>query len=105
MDYKDIETLPLYLKAIKVREIGTVALVCGWGTVSQDNLFKDAIGDAQYSQNLHCMNIDLLGPLSCQKILLARDFKTKLMCGRALRKHQKITLVTFHSGNKLTCFF
>ena len=87
-----------------LRQHKTHALVCGWGTVSQDDQFKDAIGEAQYSQNLHCMNINLLSPVRCGQTYLARDFKRKLICAQASIKHQKTTLVTFYFVDKLTFF-
>ena len=102
MDYKHIEILPLYSKPINLRQIGTIALLCGWGTVSQDDVLNDGTRDEQYLQNLHCVNIELLGSKVCKEAFLARDFKNKLICGQALRKHQKITLVTFYFGNKPT---
>ena len=104
MDYKHIEILPLYAKPFDLRLHGTIALVCGWETVSQDDLLKDAIGDAQCSQNLDCMNIDLFGPQRCRRTCLARDFRRKLMCAPTSIKHEKTTLVTFYFVDKLTFF-
>ena len=104
MDYKHIEILPLYSKPIDLRQIGTVALLCGWGTVSQDDVLNDGTGDAQYLQNLHCVNIELLGSKVCKQSPLTRDFKAKVICGYAIRNNQNITLVILYFGNKLTRF-
>ena len=102
MDYKHIEILPLYSKPINLRQIGTIALLCGWGTVPQDDVLNDGTGDAQYLQNLHCVNIKLFSSKVCKRSFLARDFKAKLICGEAVGEHQKITLVIFYFRNKLT---
>ena len=93
MDYKHIEILPLYSKPIQLHRTRADGLVCGWETVSQDDVLDDATGDAKYSQNLHCMNVRLLGQLPCQRAFLRRDFRRKLICGQSLIRHQKITLV------------
>ena len=104
MDYKHIEILPLYPKQIDLRQRGTNTLVCGWGSVSQDDLYKDAIGDAQWSRNLHCMNVELLSQERCQHASLSRDFKRKLICAQASIKHQKTTSVTIYFVDKLMFF-
>ena len=66
MDYKHIEILPLYSTPIQLNRLRTIGVVCGWGTVSQDDVFDGDTGDAKYSQNLHCMNVELLSQLRCQ---------------------------------------
>ena len=93
MDYKHIEILPLYAKPINLHQIGTSALVCGWKTESQDDVAYDATGDAKYSQNPHCMELDLLSPPHCRQSLLSGDFQRKAICGQALRTQQKIIWV------------
>ena len=93
MDYKHIEILPLYAKPLNLIQIKTRALVCGWETVSQDDVFDDATGDAKYSQNLHCMELDLLSPPLCRKSLFSGDFQRKVICGQALGTYQIITWV------------
>ena len=93
MDYKHIEILPLYTKPINSYQIGTRSLVCGWGTASQGDVLDDATGDAKYSQNVRCMDFNLLSPLRCQQSLPSADFKKKVICGRALGTYRKITLV------------
>ena len=92
MDYKQIEILPLYSKAIESRRVGADCLVCLWGTASQEDVFDDATEDAKFSQNLHCMNAELLSHTRCQQTSLSKDF-SKLMCGQSVNRHQKITLV------------
>ena len=93
MDYTHIEILPLYTKPTNLLLIGSRAIVCGWGTVPQDDVLDDATGDAKYAQNLHCMDLDLLGLLFCRKSLFSGDFQRIVICGQALGTHQKITLV------------
>ena len=93
MDYKHIEIIPLYAKPINSHQIGTRALVCGWRTVPQDDVLDDATEDAKYSQNLHCMDLDVLSPPLCRKSLFSGDFQRRVICGQALGTHQKITLV------------
>ena len=93
MDYKHIEILPLYSKPIYLHEVGADGLICGWGTVLQDDVCDDATGDEEYSQNLHCMNVELLSQLHCRQVFLSRDYKRKLMCGQSLERRQKITSV------------
>ena len=104
MDYKHIEILPLYSKPIDLRQIGTIALLCGWGTASQGDVLDDATGDAKYSQNLHCMDLKLLRPPLCRQSFLTGDFGRKIICGQAFGKHYKITSVSFYIVNKLTFF-
>ena len=93
MDYNHIEIIPLYTKPTNLQLIGTTALVCGWKTVPQDDVLDDATGDAKYSQNLHCMDLELLNPIFCRKSLFPADFQRIVICGQALGTHQKITLV------------
>ena len=93
MDYKHIEILPFYAKRINLPKIGTTALVCGCETVSLDDVLDEATGDAKYSQNLHCMNVELLNRQRCQKSLLLGDFQRKVICGETLGTYQKTTLV------------
>ena len=93
MDYTHTEIIPLCAKPINPPQIGTAALVCGWKTVPQDDVLDDATGDAKYSQNLHCMDLDLLSPRFCRKSLFSGDFKRRVICGQALGTRQKITLV------------
>ena len=93
MDYKDIKTLDLYAKPIDLRNIGFNALVCGWGTVSQDNVVNNATGYAQYTDNLHCMCFRLQGTRACRKFLIRRDYEFKLICGKPEEEHQEITSV------------
>ena len=88
-----MDFLPLYSKPIQLNRARADGLVCGWGTVSHDDVFDDATGDAKYSQNLHCMDVQLLSQLRCQQAFLRRDFRSKLMCGQSLESNQKITLV------------
>ena len=83
----------MYSKPIDLRQQRMNALVCGWGTVSQDDVLDDATGDAKYSQNLHCMDLNLLGPLICRKYFSSGDFYKKVICAQALGIHQKIPLV------------
>ena len=93
MDYKHIEILPLYSKPIQLHRARADGSVCGWGTVSHDDAFDDATGDAKYSQNLHCMDVQLLSQQRCPRAFLTRDFRRKLMCGQSSKSHQRITLV------------
>ena len=93
MDYEHIEILPLYTKPIDLRQVGANALVCGWGTVLQDDVLDNATGEVQYSQNLHCMGLNLSSPLHCKQAFSSKDFRRKLICGLALSRRQKITLV------------
>ena len=96
--------LPLYTKPTNLHQIGARALVCGWGTVSQDDVLDDATGDAKYSQNLHCMDLKLLSPPLCRQSLLTGDFGKKVICGQAIGTHHNITLVSFYFVNKFTFF-
>ena len=93
MDYKHIEILPLYKKPINLYRIGLNAVVCGWKTISQDDVLAGATQNAQYLQNLHCTDLNLLGSQLCRQTLIYRDFREKLVCGEALGKYQKFTLV------------
>ena len=93
MDYTHIEILPLYTKPTNLNLIGSRALVCGWGTVPQDDVLDDATGDAKYSQNVRCMDFNLLSATLCQQFLLSGDFHRKVMCGEVLGTYRKITLV------------
>ena len=96
--------LPLYTKPTNLRQIGSTALLCGWGSVSQDDVLDDATGDAKYSQNLHCMNLILLTQPGCWQYFVTGDFERKVICGQAVETHHIITLVIFYFVNKLTFF-
>ena len=96
--------LPLYTKPTNTHVIGSTAVVCGWETVSQDDVLDDATGDAKYSQNLHCMDLKLLSPPFCRQTFLTGDFAKKVICGEAFGTDHKITSVNFYFVNKLTFF-
>ena len=82
----------LYTERFDLRKQGRDALVCGWGTVSKDEM-NVSIGRAEYSENLHCLFLSLGNRSECQKFYVHGDFQREQSCARAKFQGKKITLV------------
>ena len=83
--------MPLYPIKIDLRSHGNSASICGWGSVKEDDV--DDVGDASFSDNLNCLNIQLANRLTCFSAIRFGDYSKVLICGRAKYPDQKTTLV------------
>ena len=69
------------------------ATVCGWGSTEYDDHKYNFIGNAKFSENLHCMSITIRNDSICRKAVSGGDYRKKLMCGEATFGEQFPTLV------------
>ena len=83
----------MYTPKLNLNRIGTLAVTCGWGTVTVDDVAESRKGTAKYSDNLHCMSVILHGSRQCNLNFRTADYLKKLMCGEALDPSQKTTWV------------
>ena len=81
VDYTHIKILPLYQNKNYSRLHGSGATACGWGTVTIDEEETHEIGNAEYSNYLHCMSVTLYGRNICNDAIPPGDFRNKLICG------------------------
>ena len=85
--------MSLYQERINLIRHGYDALVCGWGTVTNDDEKSGSIGTAEYSENLHCLPLLMGNRQSCYNNIGYGDFQRKLLCAKAKFSGKKITLV------------
>ena len=73
--------------------MGALAVACGWGTVTVDDVVENHTGTTKHSDNLHCLSVILYSGRQCNLEFGTADFSKKLMCGEAFHRSQKSTLV------------
>ena len=73
--------------------LGRSGTLCGWGTTTEDDQNTRSLGDAEYSDDLHCMAINILPKECCKLYIKSGDFRKKLVCGDAKIRQQTTTLV------------
>ena len=83
----------MYTPKLNLNRIGTLAVTCGWGTVTVDDVEEDHRGTSKYSDNLHCMSVILQDCRRCNSVFESAGFTKKLMCAEALDPSQKTTWV------------
>ena len=66
------------------------AEVCGWGSLAKDNGENACNENAEYSDNLHCMTLEICSMAICKKALPSGDYRRKLLCGRSIGKSLQI---------------
>ena len=69
--------------------MGALAVACGWGTVTVDDVVENHTGTAKHSDNLHCTPVILYNYRHCNLEFRTVDFAKKLMCGEAFHRGQK----------------
>ena len=84
----------LYPTTTDLRKQGSDASVCGWGPEIEDNQQDKFLENPQYSENLHCMPIQLRGPSYCKRTIKFGRYKSELICGHATLPWQKINFVS-----------
>ena len=93
VDYTDIKILDLYPKYVDIRTWGFDATVCGWGTATEDDQKHDDIGNSNYSDDLHCMSLNLYSLRHCKSSARHGNFTHKMMLGYPEHSKQTTTLV------------
>ena len=83
----------LYEERFDLRRHGKDALVCGWGSVTQDDELNNSIGNAEYSENLHCLPLQISSRASCERFVKYGDFRITLTCAKAKFPGAMATLV------------
>ena len=94
VDYSRVEIINLYKYAIDLRPGKKDALVCGWGAViNDDESIEDSIGCDEYSEDLHCMSLNLHSEKTCNSAIRPGDYKRKLVCGKEINSTHVISSV------------
>ena len=83
----------MYTKQIGIRIHGSLATLCGWGSVEYDDHSNDQIGNAEKSDILHCMHLTFGSLPTCKKNANFGDYRYKLICGWGMNPKQTSTLV------------
>ena len=88
-----IKALDLYPQTADARIHGNNATLCGWGTVKGNDQRNSSIENAEYSEDLHCLILNMCSIDFCRRNVRIGNFKTKLLCGMAKITKQTSTMV------------
>ena len=83
--------LNIHPEKVNLHIQGANAAVCGWST--ENPLGQINIADANYSDNLQCVELLLYGNISCRKLIQRGNFKDQLLCGKSDSPDKITTLV------------
>ena len=81
------------------------ATVCGWGTVRNADHEDYRLENAGYSENLHCMFLNLRNSTVCRTAIPGGDYRNKLICGEAKLTGQITTLVITFQNLRIHIIF
>ena len=92
-----MEVLNVYPEKVNLHLQGANAAVCGWST--ENRLGQINIGDANYSDNLQCVELLLYGNIHCSKLIQGGNYNNQLLCGKSDSPDQITTLVNMFQNS------
>ena len=77
-----MEILPLHRERNDIRFQGRDATLCGWGAKTKNKQYPKNILNSNFSDDLHCTNINIYSKNICTPNIPPGDFGKNLLCGQ-----------------------